>query len=420
MKFKLLVISIIVAAQVSAQHWLPIPHDTLMTFSTFSKRDTVTKKLNHELIFTGIADYSATALGKDVTQKFFYGGEISEEIKGKSLKRHNAINRFGSDVQLELEYRNYKVNLFKHENWGFAIKTGMFNFIQSIYSKDFFEFPMYGNAVFAGDTAFFSGTKLSNYTYQKLGLGWVDKKSKSAVFLNVFGLNNYYSLNINQGEIFQNSNFDSLKIKYDGQATYTNINDFINGIGFGIDADIRWKGKNLAGKPTFQFLMRNVGFVSQTKFATNYKADTSISFNGFSYNQIVNGENFNTENFNVLDSLGITKSQSKSSFLLPGLLQISKLIDQTENGRSKRLQTFYGARIYLSNMAIPMVYGGLDYNPFSGKIHFGISGSYGGFAFFRGGLYSSVNLKNFTLGLSSENLFGKTGQSIIIRLQCVL
>jgi hypothetical protein len=70
-------------------------------------------------------------------------------------------------------------------------------------------------------------------------------------------------------------------------------------------------------------------------------------------------------------------------------------------------------------MSIPLVFGGIDYNPFNGLIHFGASFSFGGFAQLRGGFYSSLNWKNVSLGISSENLFNPTGQSIIFRLQCV-
>jgi hypothetical protein len=401
------------------QHWLPIQYDTTLNYTVKKSGVQIEKKKKNEIILTGIADYSGTSLGKDITQKIFYGGEITDSMKQKSLDRHKAVNRFGSDIQAELEYRNYQVNLFKHENWGLVIKSGMYNFLQAIYSKDLFSFPMYGNDFFAGDTANFSGSRFTNLTYQKIGFGWLDKKSKSAVSLNLFGLNNFSSLNLSQGEIFQNVALDSLAFNYNGTASFTNGQTYLKGIGAGLDVDIRWQSKGLKGKPYFQFLMRNVGFISQTTNMTTYKADTSFSYNGFSYNQLVNGVTFQSGDFAVLDSLGISKSEKKSTFLLPGMFQISKLIDQSEGAKSKKLQEFYGARLYLSNMAIPMVFGGIDYNPFNGLVHFGISGSYGGFSKLKGAMYSSLKLNNFSLGLSSENLFSKTGQSIILRLQCV-
>ena len=404
-----------------AQHYLPIQHDTLVAFSIerIINNTKIKKNKQNELIITGIADYSGTSLGKDIAQKFFYGGEISDSMKQKSLNRHKAINRFGSDTQAELEYRNYKVNLFKNENWGFVVKTGMYNFLQAIYSKDFFTFPMYGNTYFEGDTAKFSGSQFSNITYQKVGFGWLDKKSKSAICLNLFGLNNASNLSLYDAEIFQNTGFDSLSFNYNGRASFSNNPNYLKGIGLGIDADIRWHSINLKGKPHFQFLMRNIGFITQTANFTQYTADTSFSFNGFSYDQIANGTSFQSENFAFLDTLGIKKSESKTTFMLPGIIQVSKLIDQSEGAKTKKLQEFYGARLYFSSMSIPMIFGGLDYNPFNGFVHFGASVSYGGYSRLKAGCYSSMQWKNISIGISSENLFNPTGQSIIFRLQCV-
>ncbi len=416
MKIYFLVISILLSLKMFGQHWLPIQHDTVLNHSNKSG---IEKEKKHEIILTGIADYSGTSIRKDIAQKFFFGGEITDSMKQRSLDRHKAVNRFGSDIQAEMEYRNYNVNLFNHDNWGFVFKVGMYNFLQSIYSKDLFSFPMYGNSYFAGDTANFSGSRFTNFTYQKIGFGWLDKKSKSAVSLNLFGLNNFASLNLSEGEIYQNLSMDSLNFSYNGTASFLNSKTYFKGIGAGIDADIRWQSKGLKGKPYFQFLIRNVGFISQTTNQTTFKADTSFNYIGFSFDQLANGTSFQSGNFAILDSLGISKSEKKSTFLLPGMLQISKLIDQSEGLKSKKLQEFYGARLYISNMAIPMVFAGIDYNPFNGLVHFGISGNYGGYSKLKGGIYTSIKLNNFSFGLSSENLFSKTGQSVILRLQCV-
>lgn len=419
MKFNPICLVLFLSSQLTGQHYLPIKHDTTLNFSNQKKGIVANKIIKNEIILTGIADYSGTSLGKDIAQKFFYGGEITDSMKSKSLNRHRAINRFGSDTQLELEYRNFQVNLLKNENWGFVVKTGIYNFLQAIYSKDFYTFPMYGNTYFSGDTAKFSGSRFSNITYQKIGFGWLAKKTKSSVCLNLFGLNNATSLFIDKGEIYQNEALDSLSFLYSGKASFSNSTIFLKGIGIGIDADLRWQSKNLKGKPSFQFLMRNIGFVTQTVNFNAYHADTNFSYNGFSFEQLTNGTSFESKNFALLDTLGISKSEKKSTFLLPGMLQISKLIDQSEGAKSRKLQEFYGARVYISHMSIPQVFGGIDYNPFNGLIHFGASLSYGGFAQLRGGFYSSLNWKNVSLGISSENLFNPTGQSIIFRLQCV-
>ena len=420
MKFNFLVVSILVLSfQLTGQHYLPIQQDSSFNFIIKKKSALSEKKRKNEFVFTTIADYSGTSLGKDITQKFFYGGEITDEMKSKSLKRHRAINRFGSDTQVEFEYRNFQVNLLKNNNWGFIIKSGIYNYLQAIYSKDFFAYPMYGNYHFAGDTAKFSGSKFSNITYQKLGFGWLDKKSKSAICLNIFGLNNLISMNLTDGEIFQNTELDSLHFNFNGKASFSQSKVFFKGIGFGLDADFRWQAKDLKGKPSFQLLIRNIGFITQTSNFTTYRTDTSFSYTGLSIDQLTNGASFQSNGLAILDSIGIVKSETKTTIILPGMIQISKLIDQSEGAKLKKFQEFYGARIYFSNMSIPLIFAGIDYNPFNGLVHFGASLSYGGYTKLKGGFYSSFTWNNLSLGLSSENLFNPTGQSIILRLQCV-
>ena len=155
----------------NAQHWCPVQHDTLI-------------KSKNEIIFSGCANYSSTSLNNSLTKKLFYGGEITEAIKDKSFKLHGDLNRFGTDISAEIEYRNFSVNLLKHKNWGFVVKAGYYSFLAAQYSKDLFGVTFYGNEMYQGQLASFSGTKISAYSFEKLGFGWLDKKSKSSVCLN--------------------------------------------------------------------------------------------------------------------------------------------------------------------------------------------------------------------------------------------
>ena len=64
-------------------------------------------------VFSGVADYQSTSIGKDITKSFFYGGLIDTEMKQRSSNRHDEINRFGLEMNAEFEYRNEKLQLFK-------------------------------------------------------------------------------------------------------------------------------------------------------------------------------------------------------------------------------------------------------------------------------------------------------------------
>ena len=77
-----------------AQHVLPLQYDTLHA--------------DFEFILHGVADYGTSSIERRLANKFFYGGEITDEIKDASFDRHGGINRIGWDMQSELEFRNFK------------------------------------------------------------------------------------------------------------------------------------------------------------------------------------------------------------------------------------------------------------------------------------------------------------------------
>lgn len=402
MKKGILLFVLLVQMEVFGQHFLPIQHDTI--------------KANHqEFSLTGIADISGTSIGTDIASKFLFGGDITTEMKDKSLARHGKINRFGADLNAEFEYRNYKVNLFNKENLGFIIKGGIYSYNQLLYSKDLFQFAMYGNQSFVGTTANFSGSNFKSLTYHKIGFGIVDKTSKSSITLNFIGLNGSTSANLNTVEIYQNTDLDTVQLTYNGNLAMNSNSSFVKGLGFGIDFDYRIKGDNFKGNPVyFQIVGRNLGMVFSTSKNDYYSSNSKVQFTGFSYNDIANGGSIIGDNLAILDSLGVKKEAKNQMQLLPGLLQISKLIDLNSN---KKIQEFYGARMYLSKVSIPQVFAGLNYKPIS-FLNIGASVSYGGFSRFKGGAYLSYNQKKLNIGIASENLFSKTGVSYLIRLQC--
>lgn len=406
MKSLILLFFICSVIQLFAQSWLPTHHDTII-------------ESKQELIFNGVADYSSTSLHKSLTQKLFYGGEITDEIKAKSQKLHGGINQFGSDLNAEIEYRNFKVNLLKNKNWGFLVKAGYYSFISAFYSKDLFNLTFYGNQDYLGQTASISGTKFSSYSFQKIGFGWIDKKTKSSITLNLYNLSNQSQASIKTGEIFQSSAIDSISITYDGKVNFSDGSGFIKGLGFGVDGEFRFSVPTKKNKPIYyQLLCKNLGFASFIEPVSQYSADTIFSFNGLTFNQVLNGANFLDSNFSIIDTLGIIRTTSKKTIFLPGFLQISKLVDSKSN---RKLQEFYGVRMFLNSMYTPLVFAGLDYRIslfHEATLNIGVNASYGGFTRYRFGLYSSLNFKNWNLGMASENILGITGQSLILRLQC--
>ena len=109
MKFIYIGLFLFISLGVKAQFMLPILEDSLVP--------------KHEICLSGLADYSGSSILNSLSDKLFYGGEITDDIKTASFDKHGVINRFGLNMQGEIEYRNTAASLCKKHDLGFGIKA---------------------------------------------------------------------------------------------------------------------------------------------------------------------------------------------------------------------------------------------------------------------------------------------------------
>lgn len=407
MKFVLLLLVAFVGFFSSGQYILPIQHDT----NTYQ----------HEIISYGIAEYSSSSIQNEMGKMLLFGGHITDEIKDKTFDKHKGINRFGLDASAEIEYRNLKVNLFK-DNWGFIVKAGYFNYMSVLYSKDIFGLTFYGNENYLGDNVDFSGSRFQAMSFQKVGFGMIDKKSKSNVSLNFYSISNYAELLLREGQLFQSENGDSVSLTLDGNLDYTSESTFIKGFGGGIDLDFRIPVTLRNEKVTYvQFIAKNLGVAKMTSTVTRYKTDTTFTYDGLTFDQLYGDESIFNEDFSVLDTMGVDSLSITKYKVLPGFIQAGKIVDEMSLAR---VQSFFGVRIYPSITYSPLIYAGAQFKT-TKWLDLGANLSYGGFSGFRAGVYGSVKVKNISLGISSEDIVGfisnkANGQSLMVRLRCRL
>ena len=397
-----LLLSILCWQNVLCQLMIPIQQDTTL----FQK--------NHELVFSGIADYQSTSIGKDITKSFFYGGFINDGMKGQTSARQQLINRFGIDLNSEIEYRNHTSKIFKDSTKGFLLKHGIYNFSAIEYAEDVFDLLFYGNSAFIGDTAFLTGSRFDSFTFQKIGFGWFDRYSKSSFTINAVGVHNILSGRIENGTLYQSASIDSIGLSLDAKYNQSNSNAFC-GFGLAVDIDYRFDmPKNKNEKIYFQLLMRNLGVVCLPK-VRSYSINSNVNYDAYSIDDLMNASTIFNDTEGTLGSFSDSSSSGADWKLLPALFQFTKLVDRSS---MRKLQGFYGARAYLSSSFMPMFFSGMDYHPVK-WYRIGLQASYGGFSNLRWGMYSALKFDRFSLGLASENLFSKTGESIILRISCL-
>lgn len=377
------------------------------------QQDTTLFDYSSEIIFSGVADYQSTSIGKDITKRFFYGGFIDDEMKGASSSRQQLVNRFGIDINTDIEYRNHKLDFFKDSTTGYLLKYGFYNFSGIQYTEDVFDLLFFGNSSFIGDTAFLSGSQFSSYTFQKIGFGWFDKISKSSLTINAIGVHNSLSGVINKGELYQSASIDSVDFSLDAVYKSSNSQTFC---GFGIALDLDYRFNMPKGDSEFiyfQLMAKNLGLVFMPDVKQS-RIQGELAYDNYTINDLLNSQTLFQNTDETFGLFADTMEVQDNWRLLPAMLQFTKLIDRNS---SQKLQGFYGARAYLSSSFMPMFFVGIDVHPIK-RYRFGLQASYGGFSNLRWGMYSDLQFDKFSIGIASENLFSQTGESIIIRMSC--
>ena len=408
MKF-ILIISLITLSnlQASAQ-LLPQYYDTLQH--------------NQEFILSGGLEYSSSSINTDMLSTFTRGGFIDESMKLASFDKHKAINRLGLIGLSEFEYRNYTKKIFKNKPWGFVVKGGYNVFGGLLYAKDLYGLAFYGNERYLGDTMDMSGSRAAFISYQKVGFGFIHPSSKSSVTFNVYNISDKIAGNFHTLEIMQDANGDSVTVIADGDVQLKDNLKFNQGIGFGFDFDFKfvidWQNEKQAH---IQFLARDIGVSYMYEDQLSYSIDTTILYTGLEFSQIVGDNSLFSDNVDLLDTLGVRETTKNSLSLLPGFIQVAKIVD---NQQITKLQSFFGVRLYSTLVYSPMVFLGLDYRPLD-WLNVGASVSFGGLSGFKTGLYASGKKDKWSLGLGTENIIGfvskrGNGQSVYLRLGCVI
>ncbi len=391
-----------------SQQFLPIQHDSISTYN--------------EILVSGNGELSSTSIQNQLFRKLLFGGEITTDQINASLSKHLPMNRLGVDLNSEVEYRNFKSTVFKNSNWGYLIKAGYYAVGGANYSKDIFGLIFNGNQNYLGSSVNISGSSFAFSTFQKIGFGVIDKKSKSSITLNYINASDFQGANIQEGTMDLNADGTLVKLNTKGSYRSTQGANFCKGIGAGIDIDYRFMIiRNGVKNSTFQFIAKNIGLVNYFAGLQSYQMDSTINFEGFKLNQLYGNQSIFNDSVSYIDSLHIHQSVEKKVLFLPGFLQFGKIINEDY---SSKWNYFYGIRLYPTLAYTPMLYLGGQWKP-NEKVEIGSQASVGGFSRFRMGLYSNFNVSNWVIGIGSQDVIGMIskkgyGQSLLIRLRCKL
>lgn len=365
-----------------------------------SNYDTLVHKSEWSL--NGFEDFGATSLTNELFGKFIFGGSIDTPLKDQTFANHGSVNRIGFTLQTELNYINYRQNNTKR-NFGIIVKTGIYGIGSAVYSKDLAGLTLFGNQHYLGQSIDFSGSKIDVMSFQKIGFGFIHKKTKSYITVNAYGINAFAKGGFQNGQLFQSSNGDSLSVLLKGTMSYAYSNSLYAGYGIGIDGEYNLPFLiNENRTAILQLSAKNIGLGFTTSPVITYDMSSGHNYTGATFDQLFN-QSSGWTNTALLDSLGIKKTEDKNQFFfLPGFLQIGKIADAMSN---RNLQSIFGIRMYFIAGYSPLLYVGGNYK--LGKyLQIGCVGSYGGFTNFRASVFGALRLNHLTIKLASEDIYG--------------
>jgi hypothetical protein len=406
MRFLLVTICCFYFTTAKSQFLLPLEYDT--------------NDIHQEYILHGTADYGFTSIRNDFSKKLLYGGYIDALTKDNSFNLHNGINRGGFEAGAEFEYRNFDMNLLK-KGRGLVFKMGYGILGSILYSKDAFGLTFYGNESYLGQIADFSGSNFNLVAFQKFGVGLIDKKSKSNLTLNFYTISNYARGKLYNAGLYQSESIDSLNLLLDATIDISNTRNFVKGIGIGLDFDRRMAFELKKDRLAYiQISFRNVGFGLLPSTVRRYAVDTSYIYEGFTLDQLIGEASVLNNGTSILDTLNIQERSTSQWFMLPGSIQIGKIVDEHN---TSFFQSYFGTKLYYTLAYSPLIYIGGQLR-IKDKIKFGAHASYGGYAKFRIGCYANFDINTLNIGLGSEDIIGTIskvgrGQSLQFRLRCV-
>ncbi len=359
------------------------------------------------------ADFSvnATAITATFLSKFYQGGYIDSNLKGKVLARTKNKNLLGADVnygtyvglKLDSIFHMKEVNLF----FSLRDRTHM----DALYSKDFYAVGFYGNASYAGRVADFNNFNLNFIRYQQFQIGLFSSQHNNAprfaIAVSILKGEQYLSILARKAELFTAEDGQYIDFNTSMQVAQSNINNkgirAFNGLGASVDIYFEGPFKTRFGDAKIKLSVSDIGSIKFNNRSLYVTQDSLFHYTGFYINSIYDLQNsaFATTSRDTITN-NIAPFKKKSfAVTLPSTLNISHETQLYKNmqlieGISYVFNSNYRLLVYLkSNFMIT--------NKITISTTFG-HGGYGGFAV---GLAAVANFGNgFTIYAGSNNIEG--------------
>jgi hypothetical protein len=357
-------------------------------------------------------DLGSNSFTNEFISKFYKGGYIDGQLKDEVLSRTKNKNRIGGGINTGI-YGAFKLDsLFhkKNKSLFFSIKDRQH--FDASFSKDFFKVGFYGNAAYAGKTAFFNGFNLTFLRYQQIQIGLYSSKYDSAARWGI-------GLSFLKGEQYSSVYAKTAELYTSEDGQYIDFNTSVSAVqsdtsrkgmgafnGYGASADIYFEApfKTPFGNSKLKVSVADIGLINFNKQTLYFNQDSLFRFDGFRVNSIYDLQDSTISNNSSKDSIISTIAPFKKqavSVTLPAILNLSF---ETRFGPAFELEEGIHY-IFNANYSLLAYIKSSFY--FSERFKVSATLSYGGYSTFNYGVGIYANFgKGFIIYAGSNNIEG--------------
>jgi len=359
------------------------------------------------------ADYglNSNSFTAEFISKFYKGGYINKDLKDGVLDKTKLRNRIGADGNMGI-YVAYTPDSFMHKkNIGFFLSLRDRQHFDARFSRDFYKLAFYGNAQFAGKTAYLSDFNLNFVRYQQLQFGFytskLDSVARLGVALSFLKGEQYASIYAKQADLYTSEDGQYINFATNMQIAQSDTAKkglgAFNGAGASVDIFFEAPFKTKIGDAKLSVSVSDIGLIRFNKKTLYLNQDSTFHFEGFQINNIYDLQDStfaNTSQDSIINKVAPFKKQAVT-YTLPSVLTIMYHLQL-----SKRFALTEGIRyVYNGNYNL-LLFAKADYW-LNKKMNVSATVGWGGYGNFNYGVGLYGNLgKGYMIQVGSNNIEG--------------
>jgi hypothetical protein len=335
---------------------------------------------------------SSNAISSSMIWQAYQGKFVDRKLREQASNRLFDKNGLGVDLDCGI-YARHLPDSAKGIGW--YINVADRTHAHAVYTKDFFDIAMFGNAMFAGETANLSDLWLTFITYKQFEAGILkpietsDGRWHIGLGISFLAGNRNLNFLISKGELYTDPNGEYLEGVIQGSIETASLNStqYIDNTGLGMSGALSVAFD--ADRFGIRLDATDMGFIRWSQNLTSTELDSTFHFEGIDVN-LFGGDGFaNISLDTVVDGFIKRREPQAYSTVTPG---------------RTRLEAYY--RLKKKDVQI---YAGIQYRIANGYLPYGYVGTRAPLpkGFFIDGRFAYGGYGSWNLGLEIRKRFAK-------------